>query len=80
MSSKIQTEIANAAKERKSLELMEQAMQRVRKKESDNKHRYITIPNGLSHLKLLCKVDKEGNILPSERKRISIIKKELGIK
>lgn len=80
MSSKIQTEISNAAKERKSMELLQEAMVRQRAKESDNLHRYITIKNGLSNLKIFCKVDEKGSLLPSEERRILQIKKQLGIK
>lgn len=80
MSSKIQTEISNAAKERKNMELLQEAMARQRAKERDNHHRYITIKNGLSNLKVFCKVDEKGSPLPSEERRILQIKNQLGIK
>lgn len=80
MSSKIQTEISNAAKEKKSMELLQEAMARQRTKERDNHHRYITIKNGLSNLKVFCKVDEKGSPLPSEERRILQIKNQLGIK
>lgn len=80
MSSKIQTEISNAAKERKNMELLQEAVIRQRTKERDNRHRYITIKNGLSNLKIFCKVDEKGSPLPSEERRILQIKNQLGIR
>lgn len=58
-------------------ERLQEAQLRQIKREHDGLHKWITIkPN----LRLLCRIDEHGKLLPIEQERINKIKKTLGIK
>jgi len=80
MANRIQNQVANVARERQQQEVLTEVRNRVLEKERDAHYKYVRISNGLSKLTLLCKMDENGNLLPSEVKRINRLKKTLGIK
>lgn len=79
MANRIQNQVANVARERQQQEVLTEVRNRVLEKERDAHYKYVRISNGLSKLTLLCKMDENGNLLPSEVKRINRLKKTLGI-
>lgn len=80
MGHRIQNQVANVSREEQTQTKMEQARIRLIELEKDAHHKYVKVSNGLSKLTLLCKTDDEGNLVPSEIKRINRLKKILGIK
>lgn len=77
MSNTIQAQVAKAALSKAQLEFLAEAHWRNHQEENDGCHRYVTIKKGLQ---ILCQVDRDGNLLPSEVKRIAKIKCQLNIK
>lgn len=80
MGNRIQNQVANVSREEQAKKKIEEARIRLIELEKDAHHKYIKVSNGLSKLTLLCKTDDEGNLVPSEIKRINRLKKILGIK
>ena len=66
-------------KENKSQEALREAMKRQFKKEKSGSYKWVIIGKQ-SKLHLLCRVDKEGNLLPKEQERIKRVKQVLNIK
>lgn len=74
---RIQNEISKLRHEQHLHERLQEARLRQIKREHDGLHKWITIkPN----LRLLCRIDEHGKLLPKEQERINKIKKTLGIK
>ena len=74
---RIQNEISKLRHEQHLHERLQEAQLRQIKREHDGLHKWITIkPN----LRLLCRIDKKGNLLPKEQERIRKVKQNLGIK
>lgn len=80
MGNKVQAQVIKAAKEEQQQKLLEEARNRVLQKERDARYKYVQVGYGLTKLKLLCKIDEDGNLLPSEIERINRVKKTLRIK
>lgn len=78
MGNRIQNQVANVSREEQARKKIEEA--RITEREKDAHHKYVKVSNGPSKLTLLCKTDEEGNLVPSEIKRINRLKKILGIK
>lgn len=73
---RIQNEISKLRHEQHLHERLKEAQLRQIKREHDGLHKWITIkPN----LRLLCRIDEKGNLLPKEQKRIRKVKQTLGI-
>lgn len=73
---RIQNEISKLRHEQHLHERLQAAQLRQIKREHDGLHKWITIkPN----LRLLCRIDEKGNLLPKEQKRIRKVKQTLGI-
>ncbi len=71
---RIQNEISKLRHEQHLSERLQEAQIRQIKREHDGLH--ITIkPN----LRLLCRIDEKGNLLPKEQERIRKVKQTLGI-
>lgn len=66
-------------KENKSQEALHEAMKRQSKKEKSGSYKWVVIGK-LSKLHLLCRVDKDGNLIPKEIERIKRVKQALNIK
>ena len=73
---RIHNEISKLRHEQHLHERLQEAQLRQIKREHDGHHKWITIkPN----LRLLCRIDEKGNLLPKEQKRIRKVKQTLGI-
>ena len=73
---RIQNEISKLRHEQHLSEKLQAAQIRQIKREHDGLHKWITIkPN----LRLLCRIDEQGNLLPKELDRIKKVKQNLGI-
>lgn len=66
-------------KEDKSQEALRENMKRQAEKEQSGSYKWVTIGK-LSKLHLLCKIDKDGNLLPKEQEKIKRVKQVLNIK
>lgn len=66
-------------KENKSQESLREAMKRQSKKEKSGSYKWVVIGKQ-SKLHLLCKVDKDGKLIPKELERIKRVKQVLNIK
>ena len=74
---RIQNEISKLRHEQNLHEKLQAAQLRQIKREHDGLHKWITIkPN----LRLLCRIDEHGNLLPEELDHIKKVKQTLGIK
>jgi hypothetical protein len=74
---RIQNEINKLRHEQHLHKRLQEAQLRQIKREHDGLHKWITIkPN----LRLLCRIDEKGNLLPKEQERIRKVKQTLGIK
>lgn len=74
---RIQNEISKLRHEQNLHEKLQAAQLRQIKREHDGLHKWITIkPN----LRLLCRIDEQGNLLPKELDRIKKVKQTLSIK
>lgn len=74
---RIQNEISKLHHEQHLHERLQEAQLRQIKREHDGLHKWITIkPN----LRLLCRTDEKGNLLPKELEHIRNVKQTLGIK
>lgn len=74
---RIQNEISKLRHEQHLHERLQETQIRQIKREHDGLHKRITIkPN----LRLLCRIDEKGNLLPKEQERIRKVKQALGIK
>ncbi len=80
MASTVQNEISRIRSDEHARHKVEEAMKRQRALESGGLHKWVRLTNGSSNLHLLCKTDKDGNLLPKEIARINKVKKSLGIK
>ena len=80
MGNRIQNQVANVSREEQARKKIEEARFRITEREKDAHYKYVKVSNGPSKLTLLCKTDDEGNLVPSEVKRINRLKKILGIK
>lgn len=80
MGNRIQNQVANVSREELARKKIEEARIRITEREKDAHYKYVKVSHGLSKLTLLCKTDDEGNLVPSEIKRINRLKKILGIK
>lgn len=74
---RIQNEISKLRHEQNLHEKLQAAQLRQIKREHDGLHEWITIT---PRLKLLCRIDEQGNLLPKELDRIKKVKQTLGIK
>lgn len=74
---RIQNEISKLRHEQHLSERLQEAKLRQIKREHDGLHKWITIK---ANLRLLCRIDEKGNLLPKELERIRNIKQTLGIK
>lgn len=74
---RIQNEISKLRHEQHLSERLQAAQLRQIKREHDGLHKWITIT---PRLKLLCRIDEQGNLLPKELDRIKKVKQTLGIK
>lgn len=74
---RIQNEISKLRHEQHLHERMQETQLRQIKREHDGLHKWITIK---PTLKLLCRIDEKGNLLPKEQQRLNKIKETLGIK
>lgn len=73
---RIQNEINKLRHEQHLHERLQEAQLRQIKREHDGLHKWITIkPN----LRLFCRTDEKGNLLPKEQERIRKVKQTLGI-
>ncbi len=80
MGNRIQAQVIKAAMEENQQRVLEKARDRILQKEKDALYKYVRISNGVTNLRLLCQMDEQGNLLPSEIIRINRIKKILRIK
>ena len=80
MGNRVQEQVAKVSREKQQQEVLREARNRVLEKENDARYKYVRISNDVTNLSLLCKMDEEGNLLPSEIKRINRVKKTLKIK
>lgn len=76
---RIQDQINAAKAETETQKALRETKERQDKKEKSGNYRLITICKR-TKLKLLCRVDKNGKLLPQEKLRIKGIKQTLGIK
>lgn len=74
---RIQNEISKLRHEQHLHERLQEAKLRQIKREHDGLHKWIAIT---PRLKLLCRIDEQGNLLPEELDRIKKVKQTLGIK
>lgn len=74
---RIQNEISKLRHEQHLSEKLQAAQLRQIKREHDGLHKWITIT---PRLRLLCRTDEKGNLLPKEQERIRKVKQTLGIK
>ena len=74
---RIQNEISKLRHEQQLSERLQEAQIRQIKREHDGLHKWITTT---PRLKLLCRIDEQGNLLPKEQERIRKVKQTLGIK
>lgn len=74
---RIQNEISKLRHEQHLENLLKEAQLQQQKREHDGLHRWITIT---PRLRLLCRTDKQGNLLPKEQERIKKVKQSLDIK
>lgn len=74
---RIQNEISKLRHEQHLENLLKEAQQRQIKREHDGLHKWITIT---PRLRLLCRIDAQGDLLPKEQERIKKVKQTLGIK
>ena len=74
---RIQNEISKLRNEQHLSERLQAAQLRQIKREHDGLHKWITIT---PRLRLLCRIDEKGNLLPKELDRIKKVKQTLGIK
>ncbi len=74
---RIQNEISKLRHEQHLHERLQEAKLRQIKLEHDGLHKWITIT---PRLRLLCRIDEQGNLLPKEQERIRKVKQTLGIK
>lgn len=74
---RIQNEISKLRHEQHLHERLQEAQLRQIKREHDGLHKWITIT---PRLRLLCRTDEQGNLLPKELDRIKKVKQTLGIK
>lgn len=74
---RIQNEISKLRHEQHLHERLQEAKLRQIKREHDDLHKWITIT---PRLKLLCRIDEQGDLLPEELDRIKKVKQTLGIK
>lgn len=76
---RIQNQINAAKAETETQKALREAKERQDKKEKSGNYRLITICKR-TKLHLLCRVDKNGKLLPQEKLRIKEIRQTLGIK
>lgn len=74
---RIQNEISKIRHERDLLERLHESQLRQIEREHDGFHKWIVIT---PRLRLLCRVDEKGNLLPREQARIKKVKQTLNIK
>lgn len=74
---RIQNEISKLRHEQHLHERLQEAQLRQIKREHDGLHKWITIK---PRLRLLCRIDEKGNLLPKEQEHIRKVKQTLGIK
>ena len=73
---RIQNEISKLRHEQHLHARLQEAQLRQIKREHDGLHKWITIT---PRLRLLCRIDEKGNLLPKEQDRIRTVKQNLGI-
>lgn len=80
MATPIQNEISRIRSDVHTQHKIEEAMKRQNTLEKDGLRKWLRLTKDSTNLHVLCKTDKEGNLLPREEERIRKIKKTLGIK
>ena len=60
--------------------LLHEAQKRNHQIEHDGCHKWVRLSKGGNNLRLLCRIDEKGNLLPKEQERIRKVKQTLGIK
>ncbi len=75
----IQNEMLRVRHNEQTEQKLREARLRQAALESGGLHKWVSLPYGSSNLRLLCKIDESGNLLPKEIERINKVKKSLGI-
>lgn len=77
---RIQNEISRIHLDSSTQQKLSEAQKRQHALEHGGLHKYVRIGNGCNNLRLLCRIDEQGNLLPKELDRIRKVKQALGIK
>lgn len=75
---RIQSQIRSISAETRAQESLREAMERQSKKEKSGLYKWVSVGKARK-LRLLCRIDKDGNLTTKEVERIERIKKTLGI-
>lgn len=76
----IQNELSRVCFDERTLKKITEAQRRQQSKEKSGTHKWVRITKNDTKLRLLCRIDADGNLLPQELQRIEKTKKALGIK
>lgn len=77
---RVQNEVSKVSHEERQQRLLHEAQKRNHQIEHDGCHKWVRLSKGGNNLKLLCRIDEQGNLLPKELDRIKKVKQTLGIK
>jgi hypothetical protein len=85
---RVQNEVSKVSHEERQQRLLHEAQQRLLHEaqqrnhqiEHDGCHKWVRLSKGGNNLRLLCRIDEKGNLLPKEQERIRKVKQALGIK
>lgn len=75
---RIQNQIRSINEETRAQETLREAMERQSEKEKSGLYKWVSIGKPRK-LRLLCRVDKDGNLAPKEVERIKRVRQTLGI-
>lgn len=77
---RVQNEVSKVSHEERQQRLLHEAQKRNHQIEHDGCHKWVRLSKGGNNLRLLCRTDEKGNLLPKEQERIRKVKQALGIK
>ena len=77
---RVQNEVSKVSHEEHQQRILREAQERNRQREHDGRHKWVCLSKGGSNLRLLCRTDEKGNLLPKELDHIRNVKQTLGIK